>query len=69
MMRSREQAFYGSVNGARSTALGVATSMADDANYNQPTTLSAPFLNNVADEDIMTASTAADQANNISAVD
>lgn len=43
--------------------------MADDANYNQPTTLSAPFLNNVADEDIMTASTAADANNNISAVD
>lgn len=43
--------------------------MADDNSYNQPTTLSAPFLNNVADTDIMTASTAADANNNISAVD
>lgn len=36
--RAREQAFYGSVNVARASALAVATSMADTNSYDIPTT-------------------------------
>jgi hypothetical protein len=56
--RERESAFYTTINVARAAALATATSMAGDDAWPQPDTLVAPFLNNAADTDIMTASAA-----------
>jgi hypothetical protein len=56
--RKREQAFYGSVNSARSNAKGTASNMSTGAVYDQPGTLVAPFLSNDVDTDLMTASAA-----------
>lgn len=55
--RKREQTFYGSVNSARLTAKGVASSMSTGANYDQPASGSivAPFASNDVDTDLMTA--------------
>jgi hypothetical protein len=55
--RARENAFYATINAAKGSALSTATSMAEDADYDQPNTLGVPFLNNAVDE-LMTASAA-----------
>lgn len=56
--RKRQNTFYGSIDGARSTAKSVANNMSVTSGYDQPATLAEPFASNTVNTTIMVANAA-----------